>query len=328
MSKQSAPQAPDPVATAASQTASNRETAIAQANLNMVDQVGPGGSVKYSQIGTNSDGTPKYQQTTAYDPKTEGIYNAGIGTQQNLASLAQQKSGELGGLLANPINFDQQKQYLEGLTSGALDKSWANQQSSLDQKLSNQGIKLGSSAYDRAQNQFGVTKSDAYNSANVNNYNTALQSQMALRQAPIQEILALAGQGQIAQPSFGSTPQTGVAGTDVAGITNQSYQNNVNAVNQANQGTNQMLGGLFSAGANLLPLAFSDMRLKENVRPTGEKIAGVPVVEYDRKDTGKHEVGVIAQALEKKHPELVHRDPQSKMRMVDYGRLLQMGARR
>jgi len=327
MGKQSAPAAPDPVATAASQTASNKETAIAQANLNQVDQVGPGGSIKYTQIGTNSDGTPKYQQTTAYDPKTEGIYNAGLGTSQNLANLAQQKSGELGGLLANPIDFSAQKQYLEGLTSGALDKSWANQQASLDTKLSNQGVKLGSTAYDRAQNQFGVTKSDAYNSANVNNYNTALQSQMALRQAPINEILALSGQSQVQQPQFGSVPQTSVAGTDVAGITQQGYANNVNAVNQANQGTNQMLGGLFSAGANLLPLAFSDRRLKENIEPTGEKIAGVPVVEWDWK-AGGHDKGVIAQALEKKHPEMVDNAHPSGYKRVDYGRLMAMGARK
>lgn len=326
MGKQAAPQAPDPVATAGAQSASNKETAIAQANLNMVDQVGPGGSVKYTQIGTNSDGTPKYQQTTAYDPKTEGIYNAGIGTSQNLANLAQQKSGELGGLLANPIDFSAQKQYLEGLTSGALDKSWAQNQAALDTKLSNQGIKLGSDAYDRAQNQFGVTRSDAYNSANVNNYNTALQSQMALRSAPINEILALAGQSQVQQPQFGATPQTGVAGTDVAGITNQAYQNNVNAVNQANQGTNQMLGGLFSAGANLIPL-FSDERLKTDIKGTGEEVAGVPVKSWRWKGTNQRDTGVIAQQLEKKHPELVSRDPASGMRMVNYGGLMSKGAR-
>lgn len=336
MGKQQAPAPPDPVATAASQTASNKETAIAQSNLNMVDQVGPGGSVKYTQIGTNSDGTPKYQQTTAYDPKTEGIYNAGIGTSQNLANLAQQKSGELGGLLANPIDFSAQKQYLEGLTSGALDKSWAQNQAALDTKLSNQGIKLGSDAYDRAQNQFGVTRSDAYNSANVNNYNTALQSQMALRSAPINEILALSGQSQVQQPQFSATPQTGVAGTDIAGLTNQGYQNQVAAINANNAGTGAMLGGLFGAGANLLGAPstsilgkmFSDKRLKTDIRDTGEEVAGVPVKSWRWKGSDQRDTGVIAQELERKHPGLVSRDPKTDMRMVNYGGLLKMGARR
>lgn len=328
MGKASAPTAPDPTATANAQTASNKETAIAQANLNQVDQVNPTGSLKYTQIGTNADGTPKYQATTTYAPKAQGIYDAGQNTQQNLANVAQEQSGRIGGLLNAPLDFSAQKQYLEGLTSGALDKSWAKDQASLDTKLSNQGIKLGSTAYDRAQNEFGVTKSDAYNSANVNNYNTALQSQMALRQAPINELLALAGQGQIQQPQFGSTPQTGVGGTDVAGLTNQAYQNQVNAVNQANGQTNQMLGGLFSAGANLLPLAFSDERLKDDIEPTGRKIGGVPEVTWDWKDGSGSGRGVIAQALEKKHPELVDNSHPSRMKRVNYGGLMAMGARK
>lgn len=328
MGKASAPAAPNPVTTAAAQTNSNKETAVAQANLNQIDQVNPNGSLKYTQIGTNSDGTPKYQATTTYSPKAEGIYNAGLGTQQNLANVAQEQSGRIGGLLNQPLDWSQQQQYLEGLASGALDKSWNNNQTSLDTKLSNQGIKLGSDAYRDAQNQFGVTRSDAYNSANVNNYNTALQSQLALRAQPLNELLALSGQGQIAQPSFGSTPQTALAGTDVAGLTNQAYQNQVNAVNQQNQGTNQMLGGLFSAGANLLPLAFSDERLKENIEPTGEKIAGVPVVEWDWKNGAGHDKGVIAQALERKHPELVDNSHPSGYKRVNYGGLMALGARK
>lgn len=324
MGKQKAPKAPDPVVTANAQTASNKETALAQANLNAVNQYGPGGSQVWSTTGTNADGTPIRSLTTTLDPKSQGIYETGLNTQQNLANLAQEQSGRLGGLLNTPLDFSAQKDYLDSLTSGALDKGWEQRQNALDTKLSNQGIKIGSGAYTRAQNDFDVNQSDAYNSAKVNNYNTALQSQLALRSQPLNEVAALASGSQIQQPQFGSVPQTGLAGTDVAGITNQGYQNQVNAVNQANAQTGQMMGGLFSAGANLLPLFFSDKRLKKNIEPTGKKIAGVPIVEYDRKDTGKHEVGVLAQALEKKHPELVDHSHPSGYRRVDYGGLLRM----
>lgn len=328
MGKQSAPAAPNPQATAAAQTASNRETAITQAGLNMVNQTDAAGNKQsWNQIGTWADGTPRYETTQTLSPKSQGIYEAGLGTQKNLASLAQQKSGELGGLLANPINFDQQKAYLESLTSGALDKSWDRQQSSLDQRLSNQGIKLGSDAYTRATNDFGVTRSDAYNSANVNNYNTALQSQMALRQAPINEILALAGQGSVASPQFTATPQTGVAGTDVAGITQAGYNNQVNAVNQANQQTGQMFGGLFSAGASLAPLFFSDERLKKNVKPMRMKLADVPLKSWEWKDGSGKGVGVMAQDVEKKHPEMVDNSHPSGFKRVNYGGLMRMGGR-
>jgi hypothetical protein len=55
-----APAAPDPVATAQAQGQYNKDAAITQANLNRIDQYTPQGSITYSQIGTNSDGTPKY----------------------------------------------------------------------------------------------------------------------------------------------------------------------------------------------------------------------------------------------------------------------------
>lgn len=44
------PAAPDPAATAAAQGQANKDAAIASAEINMIDQLGPYGSVKYSQI--------------------------------------------------------------------------------------------------------------------------------------------------------------------------------------------------------------------------------------------------------------------------------------
>jgi hypothetical protein len=52
MSKGSAPKAPDPYQTAAAQTQANRQTAVDQAQLNRVSQVGPLGSMTYSSTPT------------------------------------------------------------------------------------------------------------------------------------------------------------------------------------------------------------------------------------------------------------------------------------
>lgn len=326
MGKQQAPAPPSPQLTAQAQTQSNVDTALAQSRLNNVNQITPYGNLTYTSA-NDANGIPQYTATQTLSPKAQGIYEASMGTQQNLANLAQEQSGKIGQYLSNPIDFSQQKQYLEGLTSGALDKTWDRQQGRLDQQLANQGIKVGSDAYTRAMNDFGVTRSDAYNSANVANYNTALQSQMALADRPLNQLLAIAGQGQIQQPNFVNSPQTGVAGTDIAGITQNAYANQVNAVNQNNAQTGQMFGGLFSAGAALAPLFFSDETLKENIKPTGMKLAGVPVKSWDWKDGSGSGVGVIAQEAKKKHPETVVRDPASGKLAVNYGRLMQMGAR-
>lgn len=58
-----APDPPDPRETAAAQAASNRETAIAQAQLNMIDQWTPYGTLRYEQIGGTG---PQFDQA-GYD---------------------------------------------------------------------------------------------------------------------------------------------------------------------------------------------------------------------------------------------------------------------
>lgn len=295
-----APSAPNPTNTINQQTASNRETAITQSGLNMINQNTPQGNLSYKQIGTWADGTPRYEATQTLNPQGQQLFETGQQTQQNLANLAQGQSARLPALLNEPIDFTAQKDYLEGLTAGNLDRSWDRQAQQFETDLINRGIRPGSTAYQQQIGDFRMDRSNSYNAANAANYNSALQSQLALRSQPINEILALAGQGQVQQPQFSSTPSTGVAGTDVAGITNAGYQQQMAGYN-ANQG---VLGGLFSAGASLIPL-FSDIRLKTNIVKVGEHPMGFGVYEYDRIDTGKHERGVIAQEVMEVRPDLV-----------------------
>jgi hypothetical protein len=312
------PTPPSPQNTIQQQTASNRETAITQAGLNLIDQTdAAGNTLAYTQNGTWADGTPRYQAKQTLGTAGQQLQATNQGTSQNIASLANEQSGRLSGLLNAPIDFTAQKDYLNSLTEGALNKSWDRQSQQFETDLVNRGIRPGSTAYNDSQNQFMTNRSDAYNSANVNNYNSALQSQLALRAQPLNEILALSGQSQVQSPQFASTPSTGVAGTDVAGITQAGYQNQ----NQQYNNQQSLLGGLFSAGANLLPLALSDIRVKTNIRRIGTHPIGAGIYEYDRTDTGAHEVGVIAQELVNIAPEMVNSDGTDGLLRVRYGML-------
>lgn len=311
-----APSAPNPTNTISQQTASNRETAITQSGLNMVNQNTPQGNLTYQQIGTWADGTPRYEATQTLNPQGQQLFATGQQTQQNLANLAKDQSARLPGLLNAPIDFSAQKDYLEGLTAGNLDRSWDRQAQQTETDLVNRGIRPGSTAYQQQIGDFRMDRSNAYNAANAANYNSALQSQLALRAQPLNEILALAGQGQVQQPQFASTPSTGVAGTDVAGITNAGYQQQMAGYN-ANQST---LGGLFSAGASLIPL-FSDIRLKTNIVRVGEHPIGVGIYEYDWIETGEHDRGVIAQEVQKVRPDLVDDTHESGFLRVHYDRM-------
>ena len=99
------PPPPDPVATANAQTAMNVKTATNQQQLNMVDQYTPEGSLKYTQIGTWADGTPKYQVNQAYSPEQQRLYETNVATDQNLANLAKSQSGFLNEYMDRPVDL-------------------------------------------------------------------------------------------------------------------------------------------------------------------------------------------------------------------------------
>lgn len=306
------PSAPNPVTTANAQTASNRETAITQAGLNAVNQVTPYGNLTYTQQGTWSDGTPKFTATQTLSGSGQKLFDTGMQTQQNLANLAQEQSGRLSGLLAEPLDWSAQQDYLNNITAQNLDRSWDRQAQQYETDLINRGIRPGSTQYQKLIADFRNDRSNAYNTANLNNFNSALQSQLAIRQAPINEILALAGQGQVQQPNFVGTPQTQVAGTDVAGITNAAFNQQMQNYNAGQS----VLGGLFSAGASLIPL-MSDRRAKTDIKRVGTADNGLGIYLYRYKAGGPFMIGIMADEAEVVAPEAVVMGPDG-FRRVKY----------
>lgn len=73
----------------------------------------------------------------------------------------------------------------------------------------------------------------------------------------------------------------------------------------------------------------SDRSLKENIKPLQSslaKILQIQGVQYDYKDkekfSDKHQIGVIAQVVEKTYPEAVHTDPETGLKSVAYDHLI------
>lgn len=336
MCQPKAPTPPSPQQTASAQTSSNVSTAIAQQQLNAINQTGPNGSVRYSQDGTYSFTDPstgqtyqlpKMTQTTTLSPGQQSIFDALQGTNQNLATTAKNQSARLDGMLSEPFSLDNEatEARLMELASKRLDPQLSQHREREIARLSNQGIKLGSSAYDRAIRQIDEKENDARNQLLLTGRNQAVQEALLERNQPLNELIALASGTQLSSPAAAAVPQTGLAGTDIAGITQNAFNNQMGQYGQQMSNWNSTVGGLFGLGSSAL-MAFSDSRLKKNVEDTGEKIAGVPVKTWDWKSGGSG-VGVIAQELERKHPELVDNSHPSGMKRVNYGRLMQLGAR-
>ena len=126
---------------------------------------------------------------------------------------------------------------------------------------------------------------------------------------------------QVSNPASmsGPTPQTQVAGVDYAGLVNQNYQQQL----AQQQGAWGGIGGLFgsvlgAAGqAGGFGALFSDERLKTDIRRVGKTDGGIPVYTYRYLGEGPVHMGVMAQDVEKVHPEAVQ-EHESGFKMVRY----------
>lgn len=302
--------APDPVATAAAQTASNKATAVSQAELNNYDKIGPDGSMTYKQIGTNADGTPQFQQTTSLSAPNQAIYDTNLGTKQNIAQIGKDQSAKIGSLLGTPFDINTAvADKINKLGAARLDPRFATQEASLRTNLANSGIQEGSAAWNDAYKNFSQSKNDAYNQLALTGESQAASESIAQRNQPINEISALLSGSQVNQPTFAANPQTSVAGTDVAGITQNHYLDANQQAQQAVAGNNAMMGGLFSLGGQALGTAAkfapSDRRLKTDIARVGTLDNGLPVYRYRYKAGGPIHIGLMADDVEVVHPDAV-----------------------
>lgn len=493
MGKKSGPKAPpppDPYATADAQAGVNKETAIAQANLNRINQVTPEGTISYNQIGTNSDGTPQYQQVMQYSPEQQALYEQQNSIAQALGGLAQNNIGRVADAQSQTFNFDGmqplqgvdfdpskfntnlgysgpgvQQSYNSGgdikygfdqggpLTSNvdvqgiaralgntdfnqtskaASDAVYGQLTSRLDpqfeqlatrerDRLINSGISENSDAYRRAMDDFGRQRTDAYNTAanqgvltglaaqqqgfnqalneaqfvnqaqgqqfaqgmdnaRLNNAaqgqlyeqnrgtaafnnqaqqqanaqnaqqagfnntaqdqsfqqnladksfaNTATQQQLGamsglaefnntlrqqqigeasyLRNLPLNDIAALLGTGGgVQSPTFGPVSQVGLDSPDLMGAVYNTYNGQMQQYNQAQANRSAGLGSIFGLAGSLAPLAFSDIRLKENIKRIGTLANGIATYSFKYIGNKAQQFGVLAQEVLGIKPEAV-----------------------
>ena len=109
------PDPPNPIYTAAAQTGSNVSTAIANANLNNVNQATPAGNLTYSQSGSYNmvDPTtggqysiPQFTATQTLSPMGQVAFDQQQGAQANLSALANEQSSRLRNQFATPFTLD------------------------------------------------------------------------------------------------------------------------------------------------------------------------------------------------------------------------------
>jgi hypothetical protein len=312
------PEAPDPYATAAAQSQSNKETAITQQKLNMTDQITPYGNLTYTQTGTYEDGTPKFQANTTLSPELQKLVGGNIANAQGMSDTQGKLLGNVSDRLSQPLNlgWSETEARLNQLGRNTIDPQYEQQGAQLEQKLRNQGVTQGSEAYNNAMRSFGDQKAAAYNNLYLTGHNTATNDLMSEYNQPLNSLNALRSGTQVSQPGINQaqTPQTGVQGTNIAGLIQDNYKT------QAAQSQAQM-GGLFGLGGTALSALamMCDRRLKTNIQRLGTGKHGLPTYTFNYIWGGPQHLGHMADEVEKVAPQAVFEV--GGFKAVDYSRI-------
>lgn len=204
--------------------------------------------------------------------------------QQTLGEQENQAYGNAGNQAVLAGQNEQNTLFGQGLAG-------ANLQNSANSQGFSQGLAAAGFGNTAQQQQYGQDYSNAgfSNTASAQ----ALQQQLALRNQPLNEYNALASGSQVTLPQFGATNPATMAGTNVAGITQNAYQNQLQAYQQQMAGINNLfgLGGQLGAAA----IVASDRRLKRDITRVGMTSGGIPTYTFRyNNDNNQTYFGVMA----------------------------------
>ena len=365
MGKKSGPDAPDPKETAAAQTATNVSTAIANSFLNNHNQVTPYGNLNYDVTGKykwtdpvsgNKYTIPRLTVTQSLTPDGQVIQDNTIDTQKNLSGTASVASNRLQDMMGRqinlsqapaagaaptlrdsygPTNYGEQRTRVENAIMARAQPGLDSERAALEQRLADQGIELGSAAYQSAMGDYGRQVNDMrtsailaggqeqsrlaglardqatftnasrgqqfdlQNQARANYLNEAYTN----RNQGLNEILSLMSGSQIQNPNFMPGGNNNIATTDYAGLVQQNYANKMAQYNST-------MGGILGLGGSLggAMIMASDERVKKDIQKVGKTDDGQNLYTFRYKDepaSAPIRMGLMAQEVEKKKPEAV-----------------------
>lgn len=311
------PKPPNPITVASAQTGSNQSTAIYEQMLNMQDQRTPYGSVTWQPAGTWSYkdpstgkmvSVPKFMASTVLSPAQQGLLDQEQTFDSRYNQMAIDQAGRVRDTLSTPFKYNPgvHEEWAGGLYDKLNSGSISRNQDDLQQQLANRGLNYGTQAYDQAMKDFYEGNQRARDAFMLDSYGTGMNTALTERNQPLKEGLALMGAGQITEPTWLQGPQSGVAGTDVAGIYGQNYNQQLARVQAQQQSSAGIWGALGQiGGAALGGWMASDERVK-NVKGKPKKgLSRLPEREWSYKGSDQVHRTPTAQDVEKKYPDAV-----------------------
>jgi hypothetical protein len=307
MNSPSPPKPPDPRVVAEAQTKSNKETAVANAYLNRIDQTGPTGTSSYEVVGTNPDGTPKFAQTTAFSAPVQGLFDSSMAMNKGIADTGVQQIAGIQQQYAKPLDLNTEvENKIAQFQSARLDPSLQQQDEALRNRLTNQGFREGTEGWDRAMIRQGQIANDARNSMWLGARQQGVNEALMQRTQPLAEFNAIRTGAMPQMPTFTGVPQTQQAGTNIAGIYSDNYNQQMAAYNAQQASDNAFMGGLMGLGGTLgAAWLRSDRRLKRDIQRIGSLASGLPLYAYRYLWSDAPQIGVMAQEARELFPDAV-----------------------
>jgi hypothetical protein len=319
----SAPAAPDYRAAAQETAQGNLAAAQAATAANRVNQITPYGSLSYAETGTDSQGNPTWTATQSLSPAQQQLLDYQNQASIGLGRVAGKGLSYVENMLATPFDtsrlpstgFNPSQTYQDAYMQRLAPQIQQGQEQ-LQQRLANQGIDIGSKAYENAMRMQAQRENDLLLGATTQGFGVgqqarqqALQEQAYLRNEPLNTLSSVRTGAQVQGPQFvNSAQQATTGGADILGANQMQYNaqmGDFNAQQAAQQNFNQGLMGLAGAG-----IMRSDIRTKENIEHIGWLPNGLPVYTYQYKSEfkdcplageGTH-IGVMAQEVETVYP--------------------------
>ena len=337
----SAPAPPDYRAAAQETAAGNIDAARVATAANRVNQITPYGSLKYDITGADPYGNPTYTATQSLSPAQQQLLDYQNQASIGLGSLANKGLGYVENMLQTPFDvsklpttgFNPSQSYQDAYMQ-RLAPQLQQGREQLQQQLANQGIDIGSTAYDRAMQAQAQRENDLLLGATTQGFGvgqqarqSALQEQAYLRNEPLNTLSAVRTGAQVQGPQFvNSYNQATTQGPDILGASQMGYNAQMGDFNAKQAAQANLNQGLFSLGGSAMMM--SDIRLKENIKPVGVMPNGLTLYSFEYVDEVKSHplagegihVGVMAQEVEQVFPYAV-RTLDDGYKVVDYGLL-------
>ena len=319
-----APAAPDYSAAARETSQGNIDAARVATAANRVNQVTPYGNLDYKITGEDPYGNPTWTATTSLSEvgqqllDNQNAASLGLGTTINSAlSRVQDTMGQGFNPNLPSTGFDPGQAYQDAYMQRLAPQIQQGQER-LEQRLANQGIGIGTEAFDRAMRNQAQRENDLLLGATTQGFDVgARANQQAFGQEltkynlPLNTLSALRTGAQVQNPTFvNSANQATTSGPDLLGAANMQYNASMGDFNAKNAAQQNLNSGIFSLGGAAM---MSDIRTKENIKQIDWMPNGLPVYEYEYKAEFKDHplaghgkfVGVMAQEVEAVYPQAV-----------------------